>query len=238
MDNVTHLGLDVQSLGIRCDVFVPALIPRRAGQRDKTDRLDARNLSRLHPAGALTPIRVDVSIAAKNLRAAREAVEALERVASETSATLLEATAATARASFDLAEGQVDQTPAEGAAFVVAVAATEVAVLWGFRDVRALDVELEPTPALPQVAGWQERKDAAALRPPALRDALFPACRSRGAAAYPNDALTIARVVARSGKSLTLVSQTYLNRLGSARRVSNNQLWPRTVHASLEEESA
>jgi hypothetical protein len=113
MDNVTHLGLDVQSLEIRCDVFAPALIPRRAGQRDKTDRVDARNLV-LHRAGELTLIRVDVSIAAKNLRAAREAVEALERVASETSATLLEATAATARASFDLAEGQVDQTPAKG----------------------------------------------------------------------------------------------------------------------------
>jgi transposase len=34
------------------------LIPRRAGQRVKTDRLDARNLARLHRAGELTAIRV------------------------------------------------------------------------------------------------------------------------------------------------------------------------------------
>lgn len=46
------------SLGIRCDVVAPTLIPRRAGRRVKTDRLDARNLVRLHRAGELTAIRV------------------------------------------------------------------------------------------------------------------------------------------------------------------------------------
>jgi transposase len=51
----------LQSLGVRCDVIAPALIPRRAGQRVKTDRLDARNLARLHRAGELTPIRVPSS---------------------------------------------------------------------------------------------------------------------------------------------------------------------------------
>ena len=49
------------SLGVRCDVIAPALIPRRAGQRVKTDRLDARNLARLHRAGELTPIRIPSS---------------------------------------------------------------------------------------------------------------------------------------------------------------------------------
>ena len=48
----------LDSLGVRCDVIAPALIPRRAGRRIKTDRLDARNLARLHRAGELTPIRV------------------------------------------------------------------------------------------------------------------------------------------------------------------------------------
>lgn len=45
-------------LGVACDVIAPTLTPRRPGQRVKTDRLDARNLARLHRAGELTPIRV------------------------------------------------------------------------------------------------------------------------------------------------------------------------------------
>lgn len=45
-------------LGVPCDVIAPTLIPRRAGRRVKTDRLDARNLARLHRAGELTSIRV------------------------------------------------------------------------------------------------------------------------------------------------------------------------------------
>lgn len=48
----------LHNLGVSCEVVAPALIPRRAGQRVKTDRLDARNLARLHRAGELTPIRV------------------------------------------------------------------------------------------------------------------------------------------------------------------------------------
>ncbi len=46
------------SLGIPCEVIAPTLIPRRAGRRVKTDRIDARNLARLHRAGELTAIRV------------------------------------------------------------------------------------------------------------------------------------------------------------------------------------
>jgi transposase len=48
----------LSSLGVPCDVIAPTLIPRRAGRRVKTDRLDARNLARLHRAGELTAIRV------------------------------------------------------------------------------------------------------------------------------------------------------------------------------------
>ena len=55
-------GYDTQrllsSLGLRCDVIAPALIPRRPGVRQKTDRSDARNLARLHRAGELIPIGV------------------------------------------------------------------------------------------------------------------------------------------------------------------------------------
>jgi transposase len=46
------------SMGVRCDVVAPALIPRRAGDRVKTDRRDAQRLARLHRAGELTAIRV------------------------------------------------------------------------------------------------------------------------------------------------------------------------------------
>ncbi|NIA24028.1 MAG: IS110 family transposase, partial [Gammaproteobacteria bacterium] len=48
----------LSSLGVRCEVIAPSLIPRRSGDRVKTDRLDARNLARLHRAGELTSIRV------------------------------------------------------------------------------------------------------------------------------------------------------------------------------------
>ena len=46
------------SLNVACDVIAPSLVPKRSGERVKTDRLDARNLARLHRAGELTAIRV------------------------------------------------------------------------------------------------------------------------------------------------------------------------------------
>jgi transposase len=46
------------SMGVACDVVAPSLIPRRAGDRVKTDKRDAGRLVRLHRAGELTPIRV------------------------------------------------------------------------------------------------------------------------------------------------------------------------------------
>jgi transposase len=46
------------TLGIDCQVIAPALIPKRQGQRVKTDRRDARKLCRLFRAGELTAIRI------------------------------------------------------------------------------------------------------------------------------------------------------------------------------------
>lgn len=46
------------SMGVRCDVVAPSLIPRSPGDKVKTDRRDARRLARLHRAGELTAIRV------------------------------------------------------------------------------------------------------------------------------------------------------------------------------------
>ena len=43
---------------IPCDVIAPALIPRRAGDRVKTDRRDAGQLAVLYRAGALTTIHI------------------------------------------------------------------------------------------------------------------------------------------------------------------------------------
>jgi len=60
------------SMGVACDVVAPSLIPRRAGDRVKTDKRDASRLARLLRAGELTPIRVPSD--------AEEAVRDLVRV--------------------------------------------------------------------------------------------------------------------------------------------------------------
>ena len=44
--------------GIECEVVAPSSIPKRPGDRIKTDRRDARNLARLYRAGELTAIYV------------------------------------------------------------------------------------------------------------------------------------------------------------------------------------
>jgi transposase len=44
--------------GVACVVVAPSLIPRRPGDRVKTDRRDAVTLARLHRAGELTPVWV------------------------------------------------------------------------------------------------------------------------------------------------------------------------------------
>lgn len=43
---------------IPCEVIAPSLIPKKSGDRVKTDRRDAEKLARLHRMGELTPIRV------------------------------------------------------------------------------------------------------------------------------------------------------------------------------------
>jgi transposase len=42
--------------GHECVVVAPSLIPKRAGDRVKTDRRDAASLARLHRAGELTAV--------------------------------------------------------------------------------------------------------------------------------------------------------------------------------------
>ena len=63
---------------IPCDVIAPALIPRRAGDRIKTDRRDAGQLAVLCRAGALTAIHIptEQEEAARDLLRCREAIRA------------------------------------------------------------------------------------------------------------------------------------------------------------------
>jgi transposase len=73
----------ITCLGIACDVIAPSLIPKRAGVRVKTDRVDARNLARLHRAGELTAIRIPTpgEEAVRDLVRAREEIKSDRRIA-------------------------------------------------------------------------------------------------------------------------------------------------------------
>ncbi len=44
--------------GFHCEVIAPSLIPRKSGDRRKTDRLDAIMLARLYRSGHLTPVHI------------------------------------------------------------------------------------------------------------------------------------------------------------------------------------
>jgi len=63
---------------IPCDVIAPALIPRRPGDRIKTDRRDAGQLAILYRAGALTAIHIptEQEEAARDLLRCREDIRA------------------------------------------------------------------------------------------------------------------------------------------------------------------
>jgi transposase len=73
----TGYGLyrQVRDLGHDCTVVAPALIPKRSGERIKTNRRDAVTLARLHRAGELTGVWVpdEVHEAVRDLVRAREA---------------------------------------------------------------------------------------------------------------------------------------------------------------------
>jgi transposase len=68
---------------IDCQVVAPSLIPKRAGDRVKTDKRDARNLARFLRSGDLTPIHVPdaATEAMRDLERAREDAKDAERAA-------------------------------------------------------------------------------------------------------------------------------------------------------------
>src|SRR4051794_16195150 len=68
----------LQAREIPCDVIAPALIPRRPGDRIKTDRRDAGQLAVFYRAGALTAIHIptEQEEAARALLRCREDIRA------------------------------------------------------------------------------------------------------------------------------------------------------------------
>src|SRR5438874_6139987 len=68
----------VSARDIACEIIAPALIPRRAGDRIKTDRRDAGQLAVLYRAGALTAIHIptEQEEAARDLLRCREDIRA------------------------------------------------------------------------------------------------------------------------------------------------------------------
>jgi transposase len=82
----------LSAAGHECGVVAPSLIPRRPGERIKTDRRDAANLARLHRAGELTPVWVPdrAHEAVRDLvRARQAAVRALRQARQQLSGSLL-----------------------------------------------------------------------------------------------------------------------------------------------------
>jgi transposase len=72
-------------LGQRCDVVAPSLIPKKSGDRVKTDRRDATTVTRLYRAGELTPVWVPdkEQEAIRDLTRAREDMKAMEKHAKQ-----------------------------------------------------------------------------------------------------------------------------------------------------------
>jgi transposase len=72
-------------LGWDCQVVAPSLIPKKAGDRVKTDRRDSVMLARLHRAGELTAVWVpdDAQEGLRDLTRAREDMKHLQRQAKQ-----------------------------------------------------------------------------------------------------------------------------------------------------------
>jgi transposase len=75
----------LSDLGWDCQVVAPSLIPKKAGDRVKTDRRDALSLARLHRAGELTAVWVPdgAQEALRDLTRAREDMKHLQRQAKQ-----------------------------------------------------------------------------------------------------------------------------------------------------------
>src|ERR1035438_9283880 len=79
------LHRQLRDLGQDCQVVAPSLIPRKPGDRVKTDRRNSMNLARLHRAGELTAVWVPdgAQEALRDLTRAREDMKHLQRQAKQ-----------------------------------------------------------------------------------------------------------------------------------------------------------
>lgn len=79
------LHRQLTDLGWECQVVAPSLIPKKAGDRVKTDRRDSLSLARLYRAGELTAVRVPdgEQEALRDLTRAREDMKHLQRQAKQ-----------------------------------------------------------------------------------------------------------------------------------------------------------
>jgi len=79
------LHRQLSDLGWDCQVVAPSLIPKKAGDRVKTDRRDAVSLARLHRAGELTAVWVPdgAQEALRDLTRAREDLKRLQQQAKQ-----------------------------------------------------------------------------------------------------------------------------------------------------------
>src|SRR5664279_2940570 len=71
----------ITDMGYRCDVVAPSLIPKKAGDRVKTDRRDAVTLTRLYRADELTAVWIpdQEQEAMRDLTRIREDMKSMER---------------------------------------------------------------------------------------------------------------------------------------------------------------
>jgi transposase len=80
-----ELHRQLQDMGEACEVVAPSLIPRKPGDRVKTDRRDSLTLARLYRAGELTAVTVpgEVQEALRDLTRAREDMKYCQRKAKQ-----------------------------------------------------------------------------------------------------------------------------------------------------------
>jgi transposase len=77
MIRTKHKWRQVRALGHDCIVVAPSLVPKRPGERVKTNRRDAVTLARLLRAGDLTPVWVPDAVHEAYYQQLKEAIEAI-----------------------------------------------------------------------------------------------------------------------------------------------------------------
>lgn len=152
------LARHLREAGLECDVVAPGLVPKRATDRVKTDRRDARKLAMLYQGGLLTPVWVpgaEQEAVRDLLRAREDARIDRARARQRLSKLLMRCDRQTPGASWSLARRQwlgrqSFEHPARQAAFDDYLLACDLA------DRRIQTLERE-------IAAWAEHEELRAL---------------------------------------------------------------------------